>query len=272
MSSASPGRRTPQVSVVVVTHDHAEDLDACLDSLGAAMARVEAELILIDNRSDDASFEIAHASAPQPSSLVRNQARKGFSANVNEGIRRSGAELILTLNPDTVIDPAAIAELLAQMRSHPQAGVLAPALYYPDGRLQPSRRRFPTFRSTIARRTPLRRWLRESSSNRDHLMMDEDQAPAIPQPIDWALGACLMLRRTALDEVGLFDERYPLYVEDIDLCYRMHQRGWEVVYVPSARVEHRHLAVTDRRWLTPRTFAHFRGMLRFVRKHGVSYR
>jgi GT2 family glycosyltransferase len=253
--------------VVVVTHDHAEDLSACLSSLGAAMARVEAELILIDNCSSDASFEIACASAPQPSTLIRNESRRGFSTNANEGIRRSSADAILTLNPDTVIDEAAIAELLTYMRSHPRAGVLAPALYFPDGRLQPSRRRFPTLSSTIVRRTPLRRWLRDSDSNRKHLMLDEEIAG--PQRIDWALGACLMLNRAALDDVGIFDERYPLYVEDIDLCYRMHQSGWHVVYVPGARVTHRHLAVTDQRWLTPRTFAHFRGMLRFVRKHGL---
>ena len=270
MSQAVPERRAAEVSVVVVTHNHARDLGACLGSLRAAMATVQAELILIDNRSSDGSFEIAQASAPQPATLIRNETRKGFSANVNEGIRRSNAELILTLNPDTVIDEAAIAKLLAYLHSHPEAGVLAPSLYYPDGSLQPSRRRFPTLRSTIVRRTPLRRWLRESNSNRTHLMLDEELAG--PQPIDWALGACLMLNRDALDDVGLFDEHYPLYVEDIDLCYRMHERGWEVVFLPAARVEHRHHAVTDRRWLTRRTLAHYRGMARYIRKHGLSLR
>jgi hypothetical protein len=267
MSAPAP---TPDVSVVLVTHDHAEDLRACLSSLRAAMVDVDAELVLIDNRSRDASFEIASASAPTPSTVTRNRARRGFAANVNEGIRRSGADAILVLNPDTVIDQAAIAELLAYMQSHPRVGVLAPALYSPDGQLQPSCRRFPTLRSAIARRTPFRRWLRQSGLNRRHLMLDEEISG--PQQVDWALGACLLLSRSALDDVGLFDEGYPLYVEDIDLCYRMHQRAWQVVYMPAARVEHRHLAVTDQRWLTRRTFAHYRGMLRFLRKHGLRRR
>lgn len=268
--SAESGRRQPAVSVVLISHEHADDLPACLRSLASAMSKVDAELIFIDNRSDDRSYEIAEELAPQPAKLLRNETRKGFSANANEGIRRSAADAILLLNPDTVIDEDAISELLSFLRSHPRCGVLAPALYFPDGSLQPSRRRFPTLASGVARRTPIRRWLRGGRSNRSHLMLEEPAAE--PHRIDWALGACLMLSRSALEEVGLFDEGFPLYVEDIDLCYRMRQSGWEVVYVPSARVEHRHLAVTDQRWLTKRTLAHFRGMIRYVRKHGLNAR
>lgn len=166
-----------------------------------------------------------------------------------------------------MIEPEAITELLSYMRSNPRAGVLAPALYPPDGSIQPSRRRFPTLRSAISRRSPLRRWMREGRANSRHLMMD--QATDQPYRIDWALAACWLLNPKALEEVGLFDEGYRLYVEDIDLCFRMHEGGWELIYVPSARVEHRHHAVTDTRWLTWRTLAHYRGMVRFIRKHGL---
>jgi N-acetylglucosaminyl-diphospho-decaprenol L-rhamnosyltransferase len=269
-AGGSSKRDRPEVSVVVISHEHAADLPACLEALDRAMEQVEAELIFVDNRSRDRSFEIAQRDAPERSTLIRNERRRGFAENANEGIRRSAGDTILLLNPDTVVEQWAIAELLSYQRSNPGVGIVAPALYFPDGSLQPSRRRFPTLRSTVARRSPARRWMRGSSYNRMHLMLD--QPPDSPQRIDWALAACWLLSREALDDVGLFDEGFPLYVEDIDLAYRMQQRGWEVVFLPSARVEHHHHAVTDRRWLTPRTLAHFRGMARFVRKHGIRLR
>lgn len=257
----------PDVSVVLVTHEHGDELPACLQSLARATAELRAELVLVDNQSADRSFAIAKEMAPRPATLLRNYRRRGFSANANEGIRVSTADAILVLNPDTVVGEQAIVELLNHLRAHPEIGVLAPALYSPDATVQPSRRRFPTLGSVVARRSPLRRWMRPSASNRKHLMLDV--AADEPHHVDWALGACLMLNRAALNDVGLFDEGYRLYVEDIDLCFRMHQKGWQVVYLPSAKVEHHHAAVTDRRWLTWRTVAHYRGMLRFVRKHGL---
>lgn len=253
--------------MVVISHEHAQDLPDCLRSLEAAMAELDAELVFIDNRSTDRSFEIAGQMAPEPRTLIRNGRRKGFAANANEGIHRSSADAILLLNPDTVVERSAITELLAHLKASPGTGIAAPALYSPDGSLQSSRRRFPTLRSAVSRRTPLRRWLLEGRWNSTHLMLDE---PADrPHRIDWALAACWLINREALDDVGLFDEGYRLYVEDIDLCLRMHQSGWEVIFVPAARVTHRHHAVTDTRWATWRTLAHYRGMLRFIRKHGL---
>lgn len=262
-----PTEGRPEVSIVLITHEHEDDLPACLESLAAAMSPLDAELIFIDNRSVDRSFEIARELAPYPNTLIRNEERMGFSANANQGIRRAKGEAILLLNPDTVIAKDAIGELLTQLRANPEAGILAPALYFPDGSIQPSRRRFPTLRSAISRRSPARRWMRISRSNQSHLMMDRPTDEV--HEIDWALAACWLINPAALAEVGLFDEGFRLYVEDIDLAFRMHERGWKVIYVPSARVEHRHHAVTDTDWLTWRTLAHYRGMLRYIRKHGL---
>jgi hypothetical protein len=138
-------------------------------------------------------------------------------------------------------------------------------MLYPDGTLQPSRRRFPTVAGTLVRRTPLRRVLDPKRVQERHYYAGE--APTEPVQSDWMLGGFLMLRRTMLDELGGFDEGFFLYGEDIDLCYRAAKAGWERWYLPDAVVEHEHQAVTDRRLLTRRTLWHWRGILRFVRKH-----
>jgi GT2 family glycosyltransferase len=119
-------------------------------------------------------------------------------------------------------------------------------------------------RGTIVRRTPLRR-LRGTYAQRDHYLLDE--RPAEPVEADWMLGACLLMRRAMLDELGGWDAGFRHYVEDIDLCYRAMRAGWERWYVPQAVVRHAYAAVIDRSFLSRHTLWHARGMARFVRKH-----
>ena len=134
-----------------------------------------------------------------------------------------------------------------------------------DGELVPSRRRFPTVRGTLVRRTPLRRLRRPLEHQRAHYHLDEDAAE--PVQADWLLGGFLFLRRTMLEELGGFDPGFRLYGEDIDLCYRAAKAGWERWYVPAAVVRHEWKRETDRRFLTRRTLWHWRGIARFARKH-----
>jgi hypothetical protein len=131
--------------------------------------------------------------------------------------------------------------------------------------VQPSRRRFPTVAGTLVRRTPLRLLFDPYRLQRRHYHLGE--RPSEPVEADWMLGGFLMLRRAMLDRLGGFDEGFFLYGEDIDLCYRAWRSGWSCWYVPAATVEHEHQAVTDHRLLTRRTLWHWRGILRFVRKH-----
>ncbi len=251
------------LSVVIVTHNHAEFLPACLESLKPVMWRLQLEVIVIDNRSTDGSAELVRRHLPTARLFV-NARRQGCAANNNAGMRQAHGEFILLLNPDTEVIGEALETLVAYMRAHQETGLCGAQLRFPDGSVQPSCRRFPTLGSAIARRTFLRRYLKDSSTNRYHLMRDMDHAQ--PQEVDWMLGACLMTRREALQDVGMMDEGYYLYVEDIDWAYRMHQRGWRVMYVPQAQIIHHHQAVTDHYWMTWQTWVHFRSMLRFARK------
>jgi GT2 family glycosyltransferase len=207
------------------------------------------------------------AGLPDDVRVVENDRALGFSTNVNKGIVATSGEYVVISNPDAVPEPDCVRGLVSFADAHPRCGIAGPKMINPDGTLQASRRSFPTVGGTIVRRTPLRSLFPPLRWQRRHYLLD---APADePLLVDTMLGAFLLMRRTMLDEIGGWDAGYKLYVEDIDWCLRMHQRGWRVVYVPQACVTHHHLAVTDHRWLTWRTAVHARGMLRFLVKHGV---
>ena len=245
----------PSVEAVVVTHGPDGDLDDCLRSLGEQVDRI----VVVANLPG------TPASAPPGGLLVERARPHGFAANVNLGIRRTDADYVVVSNPDAVAAPGAVAALVAFAEGHPRAGILGPEMRYPDGTWQPSRRRFPTVAGTIVRRTPLRLVLSPQRFQRRHYLLDE--RPAEPVEADWLLGGFLLLRRTAFDDLGGFDEGFRLYGEDIDLGYRAHRAGWQRFVVPEAVVVHRYHAVIDERFLTRRTWWHLRGMARFVRRH-----
>jgi GT2 family glycosyltransferase len=238
-----------RVAAVVVSHAHPRELE---ESLPALRDQVD-ELVVISN---------IPGSVPEGVDAVRNERPLGFGTNVNNGVARTSAELVLSANPDAVPEPGAVAVLRMFMAEHPRCGVAGPRMLYPDGSPQPSRRRFPTVLGTLVRRTPLRLVVPQ----RRHLHLDETP-PEAPVEADWMLGGFLLLRREMLVELGGFDEGYRLYGEDIDLQYRAMKAGWDRWYVPQAVVRHEHQAETDKRFLTRRTLWHWAGILRFVRKH-----
>jgi N-acetylglucosaminyl-diphospho-decaprenol L-rhamnosyltransferase len=197
--------------------------------------------------------------------LIVNERPAGFGANVNRGVAETQSEFVVIANPDTEPEPDAVAVLADFASAAPRRSIVGPQLRYPDGRWQPSRRRFPTVTGTLVRRTPLRYLARPFERQRGHYLLDE--RPTEPVPAEWMLAAFLLLRREMLDELGGFDEGFRLYGEDIELCYRAAKAGWERWYVPAAVVAHSYAAEIDRRLLTRRTLWHWRGVARFVRKH-----
>jgi len=238
-----------RVSAIVVSHGNAAELE---ESLPALEPQVD-ELLVIAN---------VPGSVPPGVEALENPRPLGFSANVNLGLARTGGDAVLVANPDAVAEQGAVAALRAFMAGRDRCGIAGPRMLFPDGRPQPSRRRFPTVGGTLVRRTPLRKVVHLQH----HYHLDEPD-PQEPVQADWMLGGFLLLRREMLDELGGFDPAFRLYGEDIDLQYRAMLAGWERWYVPSAIVRHEHKAETDRRWLTRRTLWHWRGILRFVRKH-----
>jgi GT2 family glycosyltransferase len=244
-----------RVSAVVVSHGHAVELQRSLPALAPQVD----EIVVVANvpgSVDRVLDGVRVLENPRPLSL---------SANVNLGIAATSGEHVLNVNPDAIAEPGAVATLVAFANTHARCGIAGPQMRWPDGSWQPSRRRFPTVRGTLVRRTPLRRLRPPYETQREHYSLDDQ--PSEPAQADWMLGAFLLMRRSMLDEIGGWDAGYRHYCEDIDLCYRAMQAGWERWYVPDAVVTHDYAAVIDRRFLSRHTLWHARGMARFVRKH-----
>ena len=250
----SGGARPVKVSAVVVSHGHADELERSLPALAPQVD----DLLVIANLPGSVG------AVPEDVRVLENERPLSFAANVNLGITATTGEYVLVSNPDAVPEDGAVAKLVEFADAHPRAGLVGPLVLWPDGTWQPSLRRFPTVLGTIWRRTPLRLLRRPY----EHQVTHYGTRPAGPVQGDWLLGgACLLMRRTMLEELGGWDAGYRHYVEDIDVAYRAAQAGWERWLVPDAVARHDYAAVIDKRFLSRHTLWHARGMLRFLRKH-----
>jgi N-acetylglucosaminyl-diphospho-decaprenol L-rhamnosyltransferase len=255
------------VSVITVSHNHGKFLKRYFDSLMKNRDGLSVEIFLVDNGSTDTTAEIAAAYTPGIT-LISRPGHFGFAANNNLAVGRSTGRYVMLLNPDTETPPGTLRRLVDFMDAHPDVGICGPQLRFPDGSLQYSCRKFPNWKSVIARRTPfLRTLLRKSTANAEHLMMATDHTKI--QDVDWMLGAGLFIRRETLADIGLLDQRYFLYGEDIDLCLRAKRAGWRISYVPQAKIIHYHMAVSDKSFLTVHTYHHLWSMAYYYLKNIV---
>lgn len=248
---------TPDVSIVIVNWNTGELLARCLGSL-RPRGGLTVEVIVVDNASIDGSASL-EAPPDDDVQLVLNVENVGFARACNQGIRRSGGRYVLLLNPDTRLVAGALEALVAFMDAHPEAGAAGPALLNPDGSLQPSGGQLPALRRLLAIHPLLVRFLAvpdDPLRHRDFGLVVE---------VEEVSGACLIGRRAAVEAVGLLDERFFLYYEDVDWCRRLRQDGWKIYYVPQARVVHHWRSKTDPRPDGP--VHHHRSQLWYVRKH-----
>jgi GT2 family glycosyltransferase len=219
-------------------------------------------VVVVDNASHDGTPGLVRREFAW-ADLVALDENTGFAAATNAGIRRTGNPYVLALNPDTEVPEGALDALLALMEAHPDVGACGPRLVRADGSLDhAARRSFPTIVGAVGHFSGLGR--RDDAP----AALAQYRAPDVEQgPVDAVNGAFMLLRRAALDQVGLFDEDYWMYMEDLDLCYRLAEAGWTTWYEPSVAVLHvKHGSSGDRR--SPRLTAAFHtGMARFYRRH-----
>jgi N-acetylglucosaminyl-diphospho-decaprenol L-rhamnosyltransferase len=209
------------LSVSIVNTNSRELLLACLETLRSA----DADIVVLDNASEDGSADAVRERFPKVRVIAQTH-RAGFGANHNTVIRATEGRYVYVLNEDTTAEDWALDRMVAYLDAHPRVGALGPRLVYPDGRLQDSAWRFPTpLVSTLGLLTVGKLGVKQSGGD-------------AARPVDWVMGAALVLRRKALDEVGLFDEEFFLYSEEVDLQFRLRQAGWEVHYFPGAMVVH----------------------------------
>lgn len=264
--AAAAGVSRVKLAIVIVNHNSSEDLARCLASLRAHPPSCVHGVVVVDNASRDPGLAAVQAAHPQVR-WVLNQENTGYSRGVNRGLAELPADYHLVLNPDIVVLPGSIDALLDFADSRPKAGIIGPQLLNEDGSIQDSCRRFYTFRTLLLRRTPLGRLFPRARAVARHLMRDFDHRSE--RAVDWVLGGCLLVRRQARERTGPLDERFFLYLEDVDWCYRMWQAGWEVLYTPAARFVHRHRRASAKGPLTRAFWLHLGSLISFYEKWGL---
>lgn len=224
----------PSLSIVVVSYNVRDALDVCLASVASADGARGAQVLVVDNGSTDGTLAMLDDRWPGVRVLAGGGQNIGFGAACNRGVREAGGELVLLLNPDTVVTDAALSTLIAALVTHPGAGAVGPRLVDAGGRPELS---FGPAVSPLGELRQQRLMARYARGARGAVERVE-RWTSEPGPRQWLTAACLLIRRTDFEAVGGFDERFFMYYEDVDLCVRLRQRGRDVRFVPSATVQH----------------------------------
>ncbi|MDX6581346.1 MAG: hypothetical protein QOI10_530 [Solirubrobacterales bacterium] len=252
----------PGIDVVIVSYRCEDLLRECLASLYANPPSGELTVRVVDNASGDGTAEMVRREFPQ-AELTENAANDGFSRANNPALARGQAPYALVLNPDTRVTPGALQRLVELMEERPEVGIAGPRLELEDGSFDhASRRSFPTPLSALGHFSGLGR--REGASGR----LAAYRAPEVESgPVDAVNGAFMLIRRGALEEVGAFDTRYWMYMEDLDLCYRFGEAGWTTWFEPSVTVFHVKAGTSGEHRSLRLNYAFHYGMFRFYRDH-----
>ncbi len=249
------------VGVILVDYRSDPQLPSALSALAADTSGRILKVIVVQN-SPTTSPPI-----PPPGLAVewiRSAENLGFGRAVNLARARLHTPWLWVLNPDVQPAPNALGILVDYIDTHPNVGIIVPKLLHTDGQLQFSVRTFYDLPTLLLRRTPLGRYFPNHPRLRRHLMSDWDHADT--REVDWALGACLLIR-SAVVPVEVFDPRLFLYFEDVDLCLRLKLAGWPTVYHPQATARHLHAQASRHNPLSRAGFEHIKSGLRFIAKH-----
>ena len=251
------------LSVIVVSWNTRELLKSCLCALEREINKSDCEVFLVDNASADGSAEMVARDFPWVG-LIANNENLGFAAANNQAIAKCKGNYILLLNPDTEVRPGAIKTLLEFFKNHQRAGVVAPQLLNTDRSIQRSCRRFPTFNGMLFELLGFSKLFPDKPMFREYKMLDwnHDDEREVDQPE----GACLMIRREVIDEVGTLDEGFFMLFEEVDWCYRVKQHNWQIWFTPGAQVVH-HYGQSIKQVKARMILSSHRGLYRFWKKH-----
>jgi N-acetylglucosaminyl-diphospho-decaprenol L-rhamnosyltransferase len=248
--------------VVVVNHNSGDFLPRCVASVYAAAEDLALEIVVVDNASRDRSAERVAAEHPAVR-IIDNPVNRGFAAAANQGIRETEAPFVLLLNPDAEITAGTLAALLKVAGERPRAGAIGLLVRNPDGTVQPSARKVPGLLDSLGHAF-LGPALPNNPFTRSYTMAGWDRATE--REVEWISGSAMLLRREAYDEVGGFDARYFMYVEDVDLCTRLRKAGWTVMFSPEVEVVHE-VGVSSRSMPKRMAMEHSRSIYRYFDRH-----
>ena len=261
-AEAGSTSETPaDITVVVVNYNAGELLSRCVRSIHESAGDAGVEVVIVDNASADGSVEAMLRDRPQ-TIVVRNADNRGFVAAANQGIRASRAPFVFLLNPDAEIVGGTLGGLVKVALDRPRAGAIGVLTKNTDGTVYPSARKIPSMAEAVGHAFLVPFW-RENPFTRRYTMGDWDRRSE--REVDWVSGSSMLLRREAVDEVGLLDESYWMYVEDLDICTRLRRAGWGVLFSPVLEVEHEVGSVTagKRRYTLQHSMSVYRYFVKF---------
>lgn len=250
------------ISIIIVNYNAGELLYGCVNSL--LNSPLEIEIIVVDNASSDGSLD----ALPELScvKIIKNPVNVGFAAACNSGARIAVAEFLLFLNPDCLVDPDTLVKLLESIRFDKSVGMVGGLLVNPDGTEQPGgRRAVPTPWRSFVRAFGLYRLENRWPRLFFDLYLHKQPLPVQAVEVEAISGACMMVRREAMQDVGEWDEGYFLHGEDLDLCMRFWQKGWKIMFVPGARITHAQGTCSRSRPIFVEWHKH-KGMMRYYQK------
>lgn len=223
------------ISVIIVSFNTSSLLRTCLAQLFANSAEVELEVFVVDNNSSDDSVAMVQREFPQVR-LIANTENLGFAAANNQAWKRASGEFILLLNPDAFVKEGAVYNAFKFMEAYPECGICGGRLVKPDGTLDPSARKFPTFLTKLLTISGCKSRFPHSRIFAGHEFGNFDHNSIME--VDWVPGTFTMYRRDMLEQTGLFDERFYIYYEETDLCQTAKKHGWKVYFLPWSEIIH----------------------------------
>jgi len=252
------------LSVIIVNYNVKDLLRKCLQSVFDFQKDLSFEVMVIDNDSEDRSTSMVRGTFPH-ARLFENKRNLGFSAACNQGIRKSRGQYILLLNPDTEFTSGGIGKMIEFMDAHPQVGICGPQMIDPQGKIHFSCRSFPSYLTAISSgQSILNRLFPHNPLSRKYLLKDQNRSQK--KEVDWVSGSCLLTKREVVERIGLLDELFFMYVEDVDFCYRTKKAGFLIYYFPEVMIIHHIGKSTEKRKLLMKV-EHHRSMYHFYRKH-----
>ncbi|MAT44666.1 MAG: glycosyl transferase [Anaerolineaceae bacterium] len=249
----------PTVSVIIVSYNVCDYLTHCLDSLQNLDTEIPFDIWVVDNNSSDSTVSILEKKYSFVN-LIKNNKNSGFAAANNIGILQSKGNYVWLLNPDTIVANTALDPLVQFLDSNPEYGACGSKLLNPDGSLQPSTFPFPTVKNETIRLFHLEKVFPKQF----YQMQTWDSS--IPHNVDINQGASLMLRRETIDQIGLLDEQFFMYTEEVDLCYRLIQANWKNAWIPTSTVIH-YGGQSTRQNKTAMFLQLYQTKIQFFRKH-----
>lgn len=225
------------LSIIILDYHLKNLIKYCIKNIKATTHGLNYEIIVVDNGTYCGTEEMLKEFYPEVK-FIQTGKNLGFAGGNNVGIREAKGEYVMIMNPDITVTEGAINTIVEYMKQHPKAGLVGPQLLNPNGTLQYSCFKFQNFKSILYRRTFLGHTKQGRDFLKNYLLADTDHNKIMP--VDWMMGACQTVRRKDLEKVGMYDERFFFYVEDMEWCRRFWDNGFEVIYLPTAKMYHLH--------------------------------